>query len=641
MRFPSRRLTALLFASAVVAPGAALAQRVGDNAVAGAEDAFGASIGNERVGLYSSSEVRGFSPIAAGNIRLEGLYMDRPASFTDRLVASNVVRVGLAAQNYLFPAPTGVVDFRIRPSGDEPLLSVLAGYGPLNGGRIELDGQLPVSSTLSLFGGVAGFDDEYGSGADAVYASYALGARWRPAPGVQILPFWSRVDTWNRESAPIYAASPGVLPQEVARRRFVGPSWADNRSIATNSGVVVQAPLPGDLGLSLGLFRSENDTRENYAHVLTGITADGLATRRISRDPRQTSGSTSGEARVSRTLVRGDFSHGLHASVRGRARDSLYGGGGAYNFGTVRLEDPVDTPPPSFVLGARTEEQVKQWTGGAAYDLRWRGRGSLMLGLQRTDYRKTVRRPGAAPALTHDSAWLYNAAASWTLTRQLALYGSVTRGLEESGVAPDSAANRTQALPAIMTDQWDAGVRWVMPGDLRLVAGAFDVRKPYFAPDEVNVFREMGAVRHRGLEVSLTGAPVEGLNLVAGAVLMRPRVTGAPVAQGRLGPKPVGQTTTTLTLSGTWSLPVKGLALTFGANHHGRRTADQLNRVSTPAATIWDAGLRYRFDMGKTPALLRLQVTNLTDVFDWRVVSSGTYDVNAPRAAALFLTMDF
>lgn len=183
MRFPSRRLTALLFASAVVAPGAALAQRVGDNAVAGAEDAFGASIGNERVGLYSSSEVRGFSPIAAGNIRLEGLYMDRPASFTDRLVASNVVRVGLAAQNYLFPAPTGVVDFRIRPSGDEPLLSVLAGYGPLNGGRIELDGQFPVSSTLSLFGGVAGFDDEYGSGADAVYASYALGARWRPEIG--------------------------------------------------------------------------------------------------------------------------------------------------------------------------------------------------------------------------------------------------------------------------------------------------------------------------------------------------------------------------------------------------------------------------------------------------------------------------
>lgn len=641
MRFPSRRLTAFMLASVFAVPGAALAQRVGDNAVAGAEDAFGASIGNERVGLYSASEVRGFSPIAAGNIRLEGLYVDRPAGFTDRLVASNVVRVGLAAQNYLFPAPTGVVDYRIRPSGDQPVLSVLAGYGPLGGGRLELDGQLPVSKTLSLFGGVASFDDEYGSGADAIYASYALGARWRPAPGVQIMPFWSRVDTWNRESAPIYVASLGVLPPEVARRRYVGPGWADIRSLATNSGIVVQAPLPAELGLSLGLFRSENDTRDNYAHVLTGITADGLATRRISRDPRQTSNATSGEARLSRTFVQGDFSHGLHVSVRGRVRDSLYGGGGAQTYGQVRLEDRVDTPPPTFVLGPRTAEEVKQWTGGAAYDLRWRGRGSLMLGLQRTDYRKTVRRPGAAATLTRDSAWLYNAAASWTLTRQLALYGSVTRGLEESGVAPDSAANRTQALPAIMTDQWDAGVRWVLPGDLRLVAGAFDVRKPYFAPDEANVFREMGMVRHRGLEVSMTGSPIEGLNLVAGAVLMRPRVTGAPVAQGRLGPKPVGQTARTLTLSGTWALPVEGLALTFAANHHGRRTADQLNRVSTPAATIWDAGLRYRFDMGKTPALLRLQVTNLTNAFDWRVVSSGTYDVNAPRAAALFLTMDF
>ena len=95
-------LGAALMLSAIATP--ALAQRVTDNAVTSAEDAFGTSIGNERVGLYSSSEVRGFSPITANNIRLEGLYMDRPASFTDRLVESNLIRVGLTAQNYLFPA---------------------------------------------------------------------------------------------------------------------------------------------------------------------------------------------------------------------------------------------------------------------------------------------------------------------------------------------------------------------------------------------------------------------------------------------------------------------------------------------------------------------------------------------------------
>ncbi len=631
----------VLAACALGAPGEALAQRVNDNAVAGAEDAFGASIGNERVGLYSSSEVRGFSPITAGNIRLEGLYMDRPASFTDRLVESNVVRVGLAAQNYLFPAPTGIVDYRIRPAGDRRVISLVAGYGPMGGGRIEIDSQIPLSDTLSLVAGVAGFDDEFASGADAVYGSYALAARWRPMDKVLVLPFWSRVDTWDREATALHVAAPGVLPEPVARRRYVGPAWADYRNIATNAGVLTRATLPGGFDLAAGLFRSVNDTRENHALVLTNVQADGSALRRISRDPRQQLASTSGEIRLSRALVRGDWAHALHASLRGRQRESLYGGGASLNLGATHVEDRVDIVEPVFALGTRTRDEVEQWTGGLAYDLRWRRRGSLSLGLQRADYRKAVQRPDGVRAVAHDPAWLYNAAASWTVSPRLALYGSVTRGLEESGVAPDSAANRTQALPAIITDQWDAGVRWVLPRNLRMVAGGFQVRKPYFAADDANVFREMGSVRHRGVEVSLTGSPVEGLSVVAGAVLMRPRVTGAPVREGRIGREPVGQTRRVLTLSGTWALPVEGLAFTFAANNHGRRAADQSNRTHTPAATILDAGLRYRFDIGDKPALLRAQVTNLADTFDWKVISSGAFEVNAPRTATVFLTVDF
>jgi iron complex outermembrane receptor protein len=631
----------LVLACVVGAPGEALAQRVNDNAVAGAEDAFGASIGNERVGLYSSSEVRGFSPITAGNVRLEGLYMDRPASFTDRLVESNVVRVGLAAQNYLFPAPTGVVDYRIRPAGPKPVVSVMGGYGPLGGGRLEVDSQIPVSERLSVAAGVAGFVDEYASGSDAALASYGVAARWRPADDVLVLPFWSRIDTWDREATPLYVAAPGTLPAPVERRRYVGPAWADYRNVAINYGVLGRAPLPGGFELAAGLFRSLNHTRENHAHLLTGVQRDGTARRLISRDPAQELASTSGELRVSRTSSGDDWAHGLHASLRGRYRDGRYGGGRSIDYGRTNVAEALDTPEPELDLGPRTRDVVRQWSAGLAYDVRWRGRGSLMLGLQRTDYRKTVRRPGLSAAVTHDPAWLYNVAASWTASPTLAFYGSLTRGLEESGVAPDSAANRTQALPAIITRQWDAGARWALPGDLRLVAGGFEVRKPYFAPDEANVFRALGAVRHRGVEVSLTGSPLEGLSLVGGAVLMQPRVTGEPVAQGRLGREPVGQTTTILSLSGTWRLPPEGLAFTFAANHHGRRVADQLNRAYTPGATVLDLGLRYRFDLGETPALLRLQVTNVTDQFDWKVVSSGTFEVNAPRTATLFLTVDF
>ena len=58
-------------------PPAALAQRVEDNAVTSADDAFGTSVGTQAIGLYDAEGVRGFSPKDAGNLRIEGLYFDQ------------------------------------------------------------------------------------------------------------------------------------------------------------------------------------------------------------------------------------------------------------------------------------------------------------------------------------------------------------------------------------------------------------------------------------------------------------------------------------------------------------------------------------------------------------------------------------
>lgn len=120
------------------APTASFAQRANENTTLLASDAFGAAIGNERIGLYSNFDVRGFSPITAGNIRLEGIYIDRPAEFSERLVSSEAIHVGVSAQNYLFTAPTGVDDFRFRPAGNKPLLSAYGSYAQTGNRRIDL-----------------------------------------------------------------------------------------------------------------------------------------------------------------------------------------------------------------------------------------------------------------------------------------------------------------------------------------------------------------------------------------------------------------------------------------------------------------------------------------------------------------------
>src|SRR3982750_1091942 len=140
---------AVIWAGSLAAP--ALAQRSGENAVTAADDAFGTSVGNEQIGLYSSDEVRGFSPGAAGNIRIEGLYLGGMFIGNPRLLAGTSVKVGLTAQGYPFPAPTGIVELSLRPAGNEPLLSAVLHGGIQDG--FELDGQLPLSKDFSLAGG--------------------------------------------------------------------------------------------------------------------------------------------------------------------------------------------------------------------------------------------------------------------------------------------------------------------------------------------------------------------------------------------------------------------------------------------------------------------------------------------------------
>src|SRR4051812_30775606 len=107
-----------LFAAAALATLAwagdaapALAQRADDNAVTSADDAFGASVGNDSVGLYSPFDVRGFSAVDAGNVRIDGLYFDRQTDLTSLVAPDNNMRVGISAQGYPLPAPTGVADY--------------------------------------------------------------------------------------------------------------------------------------------------------------------------------------------------------------------------------------------------------------------------------------------------------------------------------------------------------------------------------------------------------------------------------------------------------------------------------------------------------------------------------------------------
>ncbi len=96
-----------------------------------ADDAFGTTVGSQTIGLYDADDVRGFSPRDAGNLRLEGLYFDQQTFAADScLVSEQSIKVGLAAQSFEFPAPTGIANYSLRIPGSDNLTSVVLARGP-------------------------------------------------------------------------------------------------------------------------------------------------------------------------------------------------------------------------------------------------------------------------------------------------------------------------------------------------------------------------------------------------------------------------------------------------------------------------------------------------------------------------------
>ncbi len=619
------------------------AQRTGENVVRAAQDAFGTSIGNERIGLYSSSEVRGFSPIDAGNVRIEGFAFDQQGTLNPRLVESSTVHVGLTAQGYPFPAPTGIVDYRLRKAGDDLVVSVVGGLGDYGGPFAELDAKIPVvTKRLSVGAGLSYSHDEYYDGSDAHVASFAVVPRWRPRDGIEVLPFWSYAASRDEEVAPHIVTAGPFLPPRIPRRRYYGQPWADLDTNTTNAGLLARVKLAEHFEAACAAFRSVRDVPKDHADLFTDTQPDGATRELVIADPPRRRASTGGEIALIWTAAEGPRLHRTRARVLGRIREGWFGGSSApADLGARSVGTPMAVAPPSFQTGARTHDEVRQFTAGVAYEGLWKGLGELMFGLQRTDYWKAVEVPEAARVSTRVTPLLINAAAAIHATDRIALYGGYTRGLEESGIAPGNAANRNEVLPAIATRQIDGGLRVLLTDRIRIVAGAFDLRKPNFTLDERNVFAQLGEVRNQGIELSLAGQLFDRLTIVSGAVLTRPRVDGPDVEAGRIGPRPVGQTDHLVRLNLDYQVPgLDGLSVDLGLLHAGERVASRDNLSEAPALTTLDLGARLRFSIIGRPTTLRLQAKNVTNAYGWRIMGNSTFRTNNPRAFLATLAVD-
>ena len=621
----------------------AFAQRAAENAVNSAEDAFGVSVGSESIGLYTSSSARGFNPQQAGNIRIDGLYFDLQGTAEGRTYADTTMRVGLSAQSYPFPAPTGIVDIRLRRPLDHVAGSGTILVGPFHAVTVDAEATAPIApGKLSGYWSVSGGSGELEPHISFNTLLFGGVLRWTPSDTVAITAFLQGKISQG-EIPPLIFTPGGVIPPEYDRSTYYNQPWTRRERNLSHSGFIVSAQLFGDWLLRAAVFRSSQLLTNDYVTFFRNVQPDGTGAIDTLAVPASRDFSYSGETRLTRSFIEGSRQHTFHFAVRGRSTEHVFGGGSpSVSMGTGQIGVVEFRPKPNFVTGPTSLDRVSQITPGISYVGRWIDIGELSVGAQKSFYRRKVEQPTLGITRTRAEPWLYNSTLAIYLGKNAALYGSYTRGLEESGIAPDSAANRGEAMPASLTRQMDAGIRYKFSPGLTLIAGVFDVQKPFFDRNAVNIFTNVGELSHRGVELSFSGRVAPGLTVVAGAMFLRARIEANAAVASFIGPVPIGRPNRNVRLNVQYA-PAnwKGFSVDGQVNQDGPAFANRVNSVQLDANTTIDLGARYTFKMFDTSASARIRVQNVLDDYGWTVNAAGSYGATTSRRFTAQLVTDF
>lgn len=637
-----------LFALAVVAPFKAIrAQHASDNPVAVAGDAFGLTLGLESIGIYSPGLVRGFSPQAAGNVRIDGLFFAQEGPLSNRVVEGSTIRVGISEIGYAFPAPTGTVDYDLRHSGtDSPAATIVASVGPFQARGFSVDSSVPlVAHELQLPVGVSyqiSNQTTYlnNPGYTSAVANFGATPQWRPNDWLSFRGVFDWTRTTLAKTLPMVFTAGDYLPPEI-ERGYYGQNWAEGRSLSENYGGIAKASLSEHWSLAAGVFRSISDSPMSFTDLYVNTLPNGSAEHLLVGYPDQTVSSLSGEVRLTDHFGRGAWRHDIVFLARGRDTLALYGGSDVVDVGPAFIYQSLQVLEPGFSYSERTRDRTELWSTGIAYRGQWQSHGEFAFGLQQESYDKGVVLPNSSEARLTDKPLRAYATAAVSLSDRAAVYAGYTQGLEDSGVAPSTAQNRGAILPAARTWQVESGIRYALTPSLKLIAGIFEIDKPYFNFDIADVDRVLGVQRARGLELSLSGALLSSLHVTAGALLGEVRIIGPQLSAEGVGSIAFGQPRIQSAINANYKIQLwPALSADLTLLHFGTSPASVNDATQLPAQTLLAVGARIRFSILGNPATLRVQMQNATNYYFWDIGYSPGFSQTPPRSLLAYLTVD-
>ncbi|MGH8178392.1 MAG: TonB-dependent receptor domain-containing protein [Steroidobacter sp.] len=622
------------------------------NAVVSAEDAFGSSEGDESVGIYDQSSVRGFNLEAAGNYRINGQYFVKNSGVSSFFLERTTVRIGYNTLSLDYPGPSGAVDYKLRDPALGETSQLTIGMDPYEQPFAELHfkHRNPAETFSASLGASSRFrwaNEQGGEGRDALLAGTA---RMTLNDRVHLQAFGGEY-RYRRNGRFRVALTPGAdsLPQQIERGRYLGLPWATEEGARRIFGGLANLDLRnGWSARAIGVF-SQEAPDSKFTQRLLVSDAESPAQSSYIVSPEQRSHSYSAGLRLGRTFLTEGAAHNLALSARWRDSRSRYGGEQVIETGPTVLGEASAAIPflESTNSRANLHDHIEQQGVGLSYQLALGRRLKANGGVTYSDYEKHFSNDAGASTSSQSTPWLYNFGAAARLTGRVELYGSYSRGLEEAGTAPATASNANAILEATIATQRELGFRFAVHPDVTLILAGFDTRKPQAGVNSASGAHEfVGDVRHRGIETSLSGALTSKLSAVAGAVYTDAVVSGVNVDSGIVGAQPVNVPEWRAIANLNYALS-PAFSVDVGVEYVGERAAvsgtrsDRRDQLLLSDSAVVDLGARYRIDAYELPVIVRAQLLNAFDEFDWRSAPGETLDYMPQRSLRLLVTMEF
>lgn len=638
MRRRSLALGTLLAAAAKLSS----AQRADVNVVTDANDAFGYSAAGDAIGLYSDTNVRGFSPARAGNTRIDGLYFDKQGRFSNDPLDSTRIQVGLNAVDFPFASPSGVADYRLKhAAADAGSIALSLGPYGTRDGSVEVSRGLP-GDRLGIVAAATHSSDRYGTGGEGSTGSWGLVVDGKLGDGVTASVLVDRQRYWNSLTDPSLYSSGDALPPKLPRGLRLSQNWARENGSNDNAGVLVAAALAPAWSLRAALFWSQWLPARSYDSYFTDADVPGTTRRWVVASAHGVNRSVSGELRLVHDWTLGDAAQRDVWSIRGRDLHRRYGGEAALDLGPNDLTPLQMEKPTGFAYGAQDQASLSQSYLGLYHQSRWNDRLQTSLGLQRVMTRSGITPAGQRNDSDAQGDWLRSGGVTFKLSDTATIFAAYDEGSESLGTAPVTATNPNQLLPNVISTQKELGVRLGADKRWTLQLNGFALDRPFAGFDGAGAFRSIGELSNRGIEVSLSSHPLPGLTLLGGLVWMDARVTSSVPSLPRKSDRPVGVATQQALLYADYVLPGwPNTEMDLSVQRQNAVLVDAATGLRAPPRTSVGLGLRWAFAAFGQTTRLRASLDNVFNEYSWIVDNAGGLQYSPPRSITLSISRPF